>query len=327
MPARCWQTPAVLAPIGQALPVAEYDGAGRVRAAGGVVWRDVRGRGIEVLLVHRPRYDDWTIPKGKADAGESDEEAAIREVEEETGLPCELGPELASSEYIDRNGRPKIVRFWSMKAVAGRFRPQDEVDVIEWMSVGDAHGRLTYERDRQVLDSATGLLGEISHGRPSSDVLLLVRHAVAVRRREWADADDVRPLTKVGQAQAEGLVAAFEGMGLTRLMSSPSLRCLDTLRPLAATLGVRIEVADELAEGGAEEAVALALSLVGSGVALCSHGDVLPPVLDSLISGGGTSESAWAKGATWRVDGRTVPAVRELALYLPPLVSGAANSN
>lgn len=299
--------------------MAEFDDLGRVRAAGGVVWREVHGRGLEVLLVHRPRYDDWSLPKGKADAGESDEEAAVREVEEETGLPCRLGPELATSEYIDRNDRPKIVRFWSMKAAPGSFHPHAEVDVIEWIPVDDAPGRLTYDRDIEVLRSAAGVLGEIAaHGEPSSELLLLVRHAVAIRRREWTDNDDVRPLTKVGQAQADALPELFDKLGVTRLLSGPSLRCLDTLRPLASTLGLRIEIADELAEGRADEATALALSLVGSGAVLCSHGDVLPPVLEALLPGGGTSESAWEKGATWRVDGRTVPAALDLASYIPP---------
>ena len=298
--------------------MAQFDTAGRVRAAGGVVWREVPGRGIEVLLVHRPRYDDWSIPKGKADAGETDEEAAVREVEEETGLPCQLGPELASSEYIDRNGRPKIVRFWSMKAAAGRFRPQDEVDVIEWMSVSDADRRLTYDRDKDVLRSATGLLGEISQPWRSSDLLLLVRHALAVRRREWSDADDVRPLTKIGAAQAEGIAAEFEADGLTRLLSSPSLRCLDTLRPLANALGIRIEIADELAEGHADEATALALSLIGSGAVVCSHGDVLPSVLAAVMHDPSRLETPWAKGATWRVHGSAVPADSTNASYVEP---------
>jgi 8-oxo-dGTP diphosphatase len=124
--------------------------AGRIRAAGGVVWRD-GPNGVEVLLVHRPQYDDWTLPKGKLDAGETDEEAAVREVEEETGLRCRLGRELVRTDYVDGKGRPKTVRYWEMVAEAGAFEPGDEVDEIEWLPVDEAMGRLSYERDLPVL--------------------------------------------------------------------------------------------------------------------------------------------------------------------------------
>ena len=123
-----------------------------VRAAGGVVWREGE-TGLEVLVLHRPRYDDWSLPKGKADAGESDEACALREVEEETGLVCELGAELASTGYQDSRGRPKVVRYWAMRAVSGSFSPHDEVDAVRWLSLADAAAALTYERDRGVLDS------------------------------------------------------------------------------------------------------------------------------------------------------------------------------
>jgi 8-oxo-dGTP diphosphatase len=117
-----------------------------IRAAGGVVTRDG-----DVLLVHRPKYDDWTIPKGKAEPGESDEECALREVEEETGLRCTLGRELPSVSYLDRHGRPKRARYWLMTPLEGSFDPTLEVDRLEWLAPSDASARLTYERDREVL--------------------------------------------------------------------------------------------------------------------------------------------------------------------------------
>jgi 8-oxo-dGTP diphosphatase len=106
-----------------------------------------------VLLVHRPRYDDWTVPKGKLDAGEDHAAAALREVEEETGLRCALGPELASTEYVDRKGRPKQVRYWAMTPAAGEFTPTDEVDDVRWVAVDAAESVLTYQRDREVIDA------------------------------------------------------------------------------------------------------------------------------------------------------------------------------
>jgi 8-oxo-dGTP pyrophosphatase MutT (NUDIX family) len=125
----------------------------QVRAAGGVVVRERDGV-HEVVVVHRPKYDDWTLPKGKAEDGESDEECALREVEEETGLVCELGAELEGSSYVDSSGRPKLVRYWLMRPVTGRLRPTREVDKARWVSVADAEEQLSYPRDVLVLRSA-----------------------------------------------------------------------------------------------------------------------------------------------------------------------------
>jgi 8-oxo-dGTP diphosphatase len=124
-----------------------------VRASGGVVVRQGPAGEPEVLLVHRPRYDDWSLPKGKLRPGESDEAGALREVEEETGLVCELGPELASSVYIDTRGRPKVVRYWRMTPRSGEFSPQAEVDVIRWVPLAEAERLVSYDRDRLVLAS------------------------------------------------------------------------------------------------------------------------------------------------------------------------------
>ena len=122
-----------------------------VRAAGGILVRDLDGD-REVLLVHRPRYDDWTFPKGKALDGESDEDCAVREVEEETGLVCDLGSELPETRYVSK-GSPKRVRYWLMTECAGDFTPSDEVDAGEWLSFDAARRRLSYQHDRELLDS------------------------------------------------------------------------------------------------------------------------------------------------------------------------------
>jgi 8-oxo-dGTP diphosphatase len=122
-----------------------------VRAAGGLVVRRI-GAADEVLLVHRPKYDDWTFPKGKVDPGESDEKAAVREVEEETGYRCALVAQVPSTCYLDARGRPKRVRYWLMRIVDGEFIPNREVDEIEWLTAHDAMARLTYEHDRDLLE-------------------------------------------------------------------------------------------------------------------------------------------------------------------------------
>jgi 8-oxo-dGTP diphosphatase len=124
-----------------------------VLAAGGVVWRQIENGETEVLLVHRPKYDDWTLPKGKLDGDETAEEAALREVEEETGLQVTLGDELPSTDYHDRFGRPKNVRYWTMDVTGGEFHPNKEVDEVRWLPLDAAKDALSYARDRDVLDA------------------------------------------------------------------------------------------------------------------------------------------------------------------------------
>jgi 8-oxo-dGTP diphosphatase len=121
-----------------------------IEAAGGVVWRQTRS-GLQVLLVHRPRYDDWSLPKGKLDPGETPRKAALREVEEETGLRCVLGKKLEEVRYRDRKGRPKRVRYWAMRAVRGEFAPNDEVDEVRWVGIEQAADVLSYPHDAKVV--------------------------------------------------------------------------------------------------------------------------------------------------------------------------------
>ncbi len=124
-----------------------------IRAAGGIVHRQ-NGGATEVLVVHRPRYEDWSLPKGKLDPGESLEQAALREVEEETGWRCRLGAHIGKNEYRDRHGRSKRVDWWLMDPIEGEFEPNDEVDELVWLTPGDARALLTYERDGALLARA-----------------------------------------------------------------------------------------------------------------------------------------------------------------------------
>lgn len=129
-----------------------------VRAAGGVVVRD-NGSGPQVLVVHRPRYGDWSFPKGKLDSGETDEQCALREVREETGLSCELVRELSSTNYHDRYGRPKTVRYWLMSPVSGRFRPNAEVNEVLWVDPRRAQEMLSYRHDAALVDELMEVMG------------------------------------------------------------------------------------------------------------------------------------------------------------------------
>jgi 8-oxo-dGTP diphosphatase len=123
------------------------------------VWRRADDGRVEIVLVHRPKYDDWSLPKGKLDDGEGHLDAALREVEEETGLRCQAGAELPSTHYIDNGGRSKVVRYWLMTAAGGRFRATDEVDELAWLPVELADRRLSYHHDRDVVRAATALIG------------------------------------------------------------------------------------------------------------------------------------------------------------------------
>ncbi|HEX5265878.1 MAG TPA: NUDIX hydrolase [Acidimicrobiales bacterium] len=131
-----------------------------IRAAGGVVWQSRPDGSVEVLVVHRPHYDDWSLPKGKRDPGEDDETCALREVEEETGLRCRLGAELASTSYVDRKGRPKAVRYWAMTPDSGVVAADNEVDEVRWVGIEEAQALLSYPRDRHVLASLLASVAE-----------------------------------------------------------------------------------------------------------------------------------------------------------------------
>jgi 8-oxo-dGTP diphosphatase len=226
-----------------------------IRAAGGIV----RRRG-EVLLVHRPKYGDWTFPKGKAKDGEPDDECALREVEEETGLRCRLGRELDSARYRALAG-PKVVRYWEMTPLGGEFTPTPEVDEIRWLPRERASSLLSYRRDVDILESL---------GPPP---LLVVRHASAGDREAWEGDDAARPLDEKGRHQARELVERLEPYEITRILSSPHVRCLQTVEPLAAARALKVEESDTLADGaGVDGFRALLEDLRGAGTVLCGHG-------------------------------------------------------
>jgi 8-oxo-(d)GTP phosphatase len=283
-----------------------------VRAAGGIV---LRGEGPDrsVALVHRPRYDDWSFPKGKLDDGEDEAAAALREVEEETGLRCRLGPSVGAVTYRDRRGQAKVVRYFRMDADGGRFTPNQEVDELRWVPIEDAAGLLSYAHDRSVLR-------QVLAGLPAS-ALYVVRHAKAGIRAAWSGPDEERPLTRRGRKQARRLVERFQGLDIQRILSSPFVRCMQTVEPLAEARGLPVEVATELREGASVDALLRGLATFGDRpTVVCGHGTEIRSMIDRLEAGGATIEGARgiAKGSVWVLDREGERIVAAHYLPAPP---------
>ena len=283
-----------------------------VRAAGGIV---LRGEGPDrsVALVHRPRYDDWSFPKGRLDADEDEATAALREVEEETGLRCRLGPSVGAVTYRDRRGRAKVVRYFRMDADGGRFTPNHEVDELRWVPIEDAAGLLSYAHDRS-------LLRQVLAGLPAS-ALYVIRHAKAGIRAAWSGPDEERPLTRRGRKQARRLVERFQGLDIQRILSSPFVRCMQTVEPLAEARGLPVEVAAELREGASVDELLRGLATFGDRpTVVCGHGTEIRSMIDRLEAGGATIEGARgiAKGSVWVLDREGERIVAAHYLPAPP---------
>ena len=259
--------------------------AREVVSAGAVVL----GPGATVLLVHRPKYDDWSFPKGKLDRGEHATAAAVREVEEETGLRIRLGVPLRSQRYPIRVGI-KRVHYWVGRAVGdgdvGGYEPNSEIDEVAWFPIDKARRRLTYQFDIDTLDEA------LAHAQKTR-TLVVLRHSQARSRKAWRSDDRVRPLLATGKHQAERIVPLLSAYDVRRMVSSSSTRCVQTLEPYAAAAGRKLRTDDRLSE---EDATAKAVRDVltpltdglyerpasAGGLVVCTHRPVLPWVFDAL---------------------------------------------
>lgn len=276
---------------------------GIVRAAGALVWRE-KGGDLQVLLVHRPRYDDWSFPKGKLESGESLCACAVREVAEETGVQVRLEQPLETIRYRLGDGTRKEVRYWAAReldrgspALAARGRipraSRSEIDGVRWMGVKEARKRLDHAIDRDLLGSLVDLWED---DKLDTWTLVLVRHARAVKRSVWnrpkkrtAEQDEAtRPLTgDHGRVRARALAPILAAYGVGRAISSPWRRCCDTMAPYCRAAGLDLEPEPAITEHAhaaapktTRKVVERALRMREGPVALCTHRPVLPAVMD-----------------------------------------------
>jgi 8-oxo-dGTP diphosphatase len=273
--------------------------AAEVAAAGAVVWRRRAGV-VEVALVYRARYDDWTLPKGKLERGESARIAAHREVAEETGARVALGRFLGRTRYR-LNADRKTVDYYAARYVDGDFVPSEEVADVRWLPVADAMASLTFDRDRRVLAAFSALPADLT-------TLLLVRHAKAGSRAQWHDIDSLRPLSRNGEKQVGPVRELAAIYGATRVYAAPLVRCVRTVEPIADDLGTPVAAEDlmgeEKYEGMAEAAERRLMEIAaGGGVpVVCSQGGVIPDLLHRLATASGLSVGRRVeskKGSVW----------------------------
>lgn len=271
-----------------------------ILAAGAVLWRPQDGTGEpEVAIIHRPRYDDWSLPKGKLDDGETEAVAAVREIEEETGFRSHLGRRLPSVAYPVDNG-VKRVRYWAARVVGGEFSANDEVDELKWLPPKQAMSELIYPHDRKVLRRFLKLPAE-------SRTVLIVRHGTAGDKKRYRGDDRKRPLDKRGRAQAESLVGQLLAFGARDLFAADRTRCHQTLEPLAEELGTTIHNEPTLTEEAyAEDRKAarqriLEIADTAQMPVICTQGKVIPDLIDWWCEREGVrpDKSRNRKGSTW----------------------------
>ncbi|WP_068189655.1 NUDIX hydrolase [Mycobacterium sp. UM_CSW] len=274
-----------------------------VYAAGAVLWRragdDPADPSLEVALIHRPRYDDWSLPKGKVDPGETAPVAAVREVFEETGHRAILGRRLDMVSYPIEQGVKKVY-YWAARDTGGEFAPGREVDELVWLPVAEAKDKLTYPHDRK-------MLRHFAKQPEDTRTVLVVRHGTAGRKSRFKGDDTKRPLDKRGRAQAEALVPQLLAFGATDVYAADRLRCHQTVEPLAEELGVTVHNEPALTEESYAKSPKrarhrmLRIAEEADTPVICTQGKVIPDLIAWWCERDGVraDKSRNHKGSTW----------------------------
>lgn len=282
-------------------PTDRRPGSRIVYAAGAVLWRptDSCNPGLELAVIHRPRYDDWSLPKGKVDPGETAPVAAVREVCEETGQHAVLGRRLDMVSYPVEAGVKKVY-YWAARSTGGDFTPGNEVDELTWLPIPEALKKLTYSHDRKMLRHF------MKHPADTRSVVV-VRHGTAGRKSRFKGDDTQRPLDKRGRAQAEALVPQLLAFGATDVYAADRLRCHQTVEPLAEELGVTVHNEPTLTEESYAKSPKrgrhrmLEIAEQEGTPVICTQGKVIPDLIAWWCERDGIrpDKSRNHKGSTW----------------------------
>ena len=275
-----------------------------VYAAGAVVWRLIDGK-LRILLIHRTKYRDVTLPKGKVDPGEMLAETAVREVHEETGIRVFLGVPVGVSRYHLPSSKQKVVHYWAAEATsdairASTFVPNREIAALEWVSVKKARARLSYPVDVEILDFFAQLVDD---GVLRTFPIIALRHAKALSRGDWDGSDAERPLTDRGLQQAKSIVGPLRAFGVRKIITSDAVRCMQTVTPLAKALDRKTVSTPKISQDAWEDGEDDLRSVVGRRVrsgkpaVLCSHGPVLPGILTEIALATGTIRGSYVSSA------------------------------
>lgn len=263
--------------------MSKEDGAPLIQAAGAVLWRKNSESEIEIAVIHRPRYHDWSLPKGKVENSESHIATAYREVLEETGYTSTFGPEIGVVVY-QLEGAPKEVRYWAAQAsdIQEGSSNREEVDQIDWLSPKLAKERLTNKDDQKIVDYF------LEFGTGTFPIILL-RHAKALKRTEWRGDDGDRPLEHKGQLQAKRLLPIYLPYGVKEFHTSDALRCTETVEPMARAMEITPIFSADLSEYGYEKDKEVSLDYIqdlmnrGIPALVCSHNPIIPKLVKKLV--------------------------------------------
>jgi 8-oxo-dGTP diphosphatase len=255
-----------------------------IRAAGALLWRETTERTIEIALIHRPKYDDWTLPKGKIEEGETALQCAYRELIEETGITASFTRQLGTVEY-EESGQRKRVIFWAAQCAkdASQFIANEEVDQLEWLSPELALSKASHESDQEMIEN---FLSQ----SPRTDTLIILRHTKALERGDWDEEDSQRTLDELGFDQAQLLIKHLQPFAIEEIYTSDFTRCVQTVTPLAHSRGLSITQVPSLNEYTFNEdplrsvSFANALKQDEKNILICSHNPVIPTMLRGILN-------------------------------------------